>query len=157
MDTQNKILNLEDTRLTDEQSQDIKETRLTNERNRKRRKLALETNEEREARLARKRELYRQKTDNQRDERNYRNMLNMRKRRTSNIPKNPGNLSTSDRRLLCNFRDAINKLRNKLCTTCNERFPSITLFKGECRRCYHEKGNPKKFSAGNNMDPGMSL
>ncbi|CAG8773483.1 10782_t:CDS:1, partial [Acaulospora morrowiae] len=40
--------------LTNEQNQDIKEARLADERNRKRRKLALETNEEREARLARK-------------------------------------------------------------------------------------------------------
>jgi hypothetical protein len=44
---------------------------------------------------------------------------------------------------------------NNFCPTCKERFPSIKLIKNECHRCYYDNGVPvKKFSAGNNMDPG---
>ena len=51
----------------------------------------------------------------------------------------------------------IDKFEHALCFTCNERFPSIVLSKGErrkCRRCYSEKKSPKKFLAKNNIDLG---
>ena len=63
-------------------------------------------------------------------------------------------LSEPERNLLKNFRNKVDKFEHNGCPTCNESFPSITLVKGECRRCYTEKGSPKKFSTDNNMDPG---
>ena len=63
-------------------------------------------------------------------------------------------LSESDRKLLGKFCTEMNKLEHKICPMCNERFPSITLVLGMCRRCYSDKNEVKKFSAANNMDPG---
>ena len=48
----------------------------------------------------------------------------------------------------------MNKLEYEICSVCNERFPSITLILGMCRRCYNDKNEIKKFFAANNMDPG---
>jgi len=63
-------------------------------------------------------------------------------------------LPESDRKLLHYFRSKIDKLSNNLCPVCDECFPSIKIVQGECRRCYTEKNEVKKFSARNNMDPG---
>jgi hypothetical protein len=56
--------------------------------------------------------------------------------------------------LIEKFRTTINKIEQKLCPTCNERFLSIKLVMEECRRCYNDKTDPKKFSTENNMNPG---
>jgi len=64
------------------------------------------------------------------------------------------NLSQTDQDLLQKFRSKVDKFKYTLCPVCNERFMSITLIKGECRRCHAEKSSTKKFSAENNMDPG---
>ncbi|CAG8666363.1 30185_t:CDS:2 [Gigaspora margarita] len=63
-------------------------------------------------------------------------------------------LTDTDRKLLKDFCSEINKLRNSLCSTYNERFPSINIVIEECQRCYMEKNEVKKFSFENNMDPG---
>ncbi|CAG8641197.1 7999_t:CDS:2 [Cetraspora pellucida] len=73
------------------------------------------------------------------------------------VPENTLNiqqLSESDHKLLKKFRTEINNLTHRFCPTCKECFPSITLVMRECRRCYSEKDDIKKFSAENNMDPG---
>ena len=57
-----------------------------------------------------------------------------------------GKLSEFERGLLKKFRDKVDKFKHTLCPTCNESFPSITLVKGECRRCYAEKISPKEVS-----------
>jgi hypothetical protein len=69
-----------------------------------------------------------------------------RKRVTDSIP-------NADQKLLRQFQNTMNNIRNNQCNTCNERFPSIVLIGDECRRCYKEK-KPKRFSDKNNMDPG---
>ncbi|RIB04307.1 hypothetical protein C2G38_2222727 [Gigaspora rosea] len=121
-------------------------------------------------------------SDEQRDKRNSKNALNMRRKRAlktsdENLNRRQNDsaqkrkrrlgqcvelesittelLSAFDRKLLRNFRTTMNKLSNKLCNVCNEQFPSIELVQGECRRCNREKSTLKKFSAENNMDPGM--
>jgi len=69
----------------------------------------------------------------------------------------PVELSESERNLLKLFHNKVDEFEHALCFTCNERFSSIVLSKGErkeCRRCHFEKKSPKKFSAENNMDPG---
>ena len=48
----------------------------------------------------------------------------------------------------------MDNIRYNECPICNERIPGMTLVMGMCRRCYKEKKTPKKFSNGNNMDPG---
>ncbi|CAG8821419.1 19353_t:CDS:1 [Gigaspora margarita] len=63
-------------------------------------------------------------------------------------------ISEFDHKLLRKFRAKMNKLKHNFCPVYNERFPSINIVKGECRRCYNDKSELKKFSAGNNMDPG---
>ncbi|CAG8791708.1 14991_t:CDS:2 [Gigaspora margarita] len=63
-------------------------------------------------------------------------------------------LEEYDKVLLHQFCNKIAKLQHSECPTCNECFPSITLVVGECCHCYTEKTLPKKFSFGNNMDPG---
>ncbi|RIB01053.1 hypothetical protein C2G38_2232031 [Gigaspora rosea] len=135
-----------------------------------------DTQEECETRLAHKCTLYHQnkaretevqrKTDEQQRNRNLQNASNMRKRRATSIPKSPqtasnineegeNSLSILDRKLLNKFHDIINKLKNKQCNTCNERFPSLDIFgENECRRCYNKKTISKKFLVANNMDPG---
>ena len=65
-----------------------------------------------------------------------------------------GSIPTPDRKLLWQFRNTINNLKNNLCKTCNERFPSIVLIGEECHRCNTEKIDPKRFLAENKMDPG---
>ncbi|CAG8734746.1 5060_t:CDS:1, partial [Gigaspora rosea] len=64
-------------------------------------------------------------------------------------------LTNSDYKLLKKFRDEINKCVHRYCPICKERFTLITLVKGEYRRCYTEKGEIKKFSFANNMDPDI--
>ena len=48
----------------------------------------------------------------------------------------------------------MDNIRYNECPICNERIPGMTLVMGMCRHCYKEKKTPKKFSNGNNMDPG---
>ncbi|CAG8702723.1 14889_t:CDS:2 [Cetraspora pellucida] len=61
-------------------------------------------------------------------------------------------LNEFDHKLLQKFRNKINKFEHKLCSTCNECFPSIKLVLGECHHCYSDKNIPKKFSTENNMN-----
>jgi hypothetical protein len=72
----------------------------------------------------------------------------------ADIRAEPNALIESERKLLKKFRDKVDKFKHAHCPTCNEKFPSIIIVKGECRRCYSENATTKKFSAENNMDPG---
>ena len=63
-------------------------------------------------------------------------------------------ISEEEHRILQNFRDKMDNIRYNSCPVCNERAPSMQIVKEMCRRCYTEKSPIKKFSAGNNMDPG---
>ena len=158
-----------------------REVRLARDKERKRVKLTMETDEQREKRL-----------NNLRGRRTYlKNLaqnqniieqdLNSQQQPQQESPQQEsgqatstrdnvvrsGKLSKFERGLLKKFRDKVDKFKHTLCPTCNESFPSITLVKGECRRCYAEKISPKevsdelqaektfpeKFSAENNMDP----
>ena len=130
-----------------------------NKKNKKRRKVAEETHEEHEARLVAEEEAWRarahkkyllrksRETPQQRAARLSKNRKTLRQKRDME------GVSTSDQKLLLKFRNIISNLRNNLCNTCNERFPSIVLTGEECRRCCKEN-IPKRFSAENNMDPG---
>ena len=146
-----------------EETNEENEERLARDRERKRRRTLEETNEECEARLVVEEEARRdhvrkkyslreaKETPNQMAARLSQKKSNMRRKRDSE------SIPTPDRKLLRQFRNTINNLENNLCGTCNERFPSIVLIgrdEEECRRCHTEKTEPKRFSAGNNMDPG---
>ena len=73
---------------------------------------------------------------------------------TRDMPSPAGELSKFEQDFLKKFCEKVDKFKHVLCPTCNESFPSIKLRKGECQRCHAEKASPKKFSAGNDMDPG---
>ena len=60
---------------------------------------------------------------------------------------------------LTKFHSALASLQFHSCSTCNERFPNLTvvpLSNGftECRRCNQDKRIPKVYSFANNMNPG---
>ncbi|CAG8509590.1 4776_t:CDS:10, partial [Scutellospora calospora] len=55
---------------------------------------------------------------------------------------------------LLSATNKMDKLKHTLCPICNEKFLSIVLVMGECRRCYSKKTLLKKFSVDNNIDPG---
>ncbi len=126
-----------------------REIRLAKDRVNKRIKKSSETLEVREARLSRERERKR----NKRTSRVLENIDEHLNRQDENNIINQ-QLPESDRKLLQTFREAIKKLSHKFCPVCNERFPSIEITKGKCRRCYYDKNEIKRFSADNNMDPG---
>ncbi|CAG8479437.1 1429_t:CDS:2, partial [Racocetra fulgida] len=117
-------------------------------------KRKLETAEERSQRLAKAREYARKKRKHILEPSEQEN--NQMVTETEAQPENPfvQQLSDDDRKRLNKFRTEMNNCAHRLCPTCKERFPSITLVMGECRCCYSEKGEIKKFSAENNMDPG---
>lgn len=140
-----------------------REARLSRDNERKRAKLAMETDEQREKRLndSRKRRTYLNNLGrNQDQDLNPQQLPQQNSGQahsgtgTRDKPLPADELSGFERDLLKKFRSKVDKLKHTLCPTCNESFPSITLVKGECRRCHAEKASPKKFSAENNMDPG---
>ena len=65
-------------------------------------------------------------------------------------------ISENESTLLQNFRSKVDNIECKVCPTCNERIPAMTIIKstGISRRCHTEKSSEKKFSAENYMDPG---
>ena len=79
--------------------------------------------------------------------------LSQRKSSTIRQKNDLGSILTPDQKLLQQFRNTINNLKNNLCKTCNEQFPSIVLIGEQCHRCNTEKIDPKRFSVENNMDP----
>jgi hypothetical protein len=145
-------------RRTSEESIEERKARLARDRERKRRKANEETNKEREARLEAKEECRRvharkkyslrrvRETPKQVAARISQQSSKRRKRATDSIP-------NADQKLLRQFWNTMNNIRNNQYNTCNERFPSIVLIRDECHRCYKEK-KPKRFSDENNMDPG---
>src|SRR6266496_2299206 len=125
-----------------------RELRLSHDCLNKKRKRELETDEQREIRLAKDRESKRRK-------RSILMPIDEHQNRQEEIESNIQQLTESDRILLQDFRSEMNKLGHKSCPVCNERFLSIDIVKGMCRRCYKDnKNNMKKFSSRNNMDPG---
>jgi len=121
--------------------------RRSHDRLNKKRKRELETDEQREIRLAKDRESKRRK-------RSILMPIDEHQNRQEEIESNIQQL-TEYRILLQDFRSEMNKLGHKSCPVCNERFLSIDIVKGMCRRYYKDnKNNIKKFSSRNNMDPG---
>ena len=123
------------------ESSDKRVLRQKTDSSNKRVKRAAETVEQREERLKKNRErthLTRSKKRAGRTQ--YRNV--------------DGRLPEADLKLLNDFLSKIDRISNNLCPVCNECFPSIEFVQGECRRCHSEKGELKKFSRRNNMDPG---
>ena len=167
-------------RRMDEETNEERKERLERDRERKRRSVSDETNEEREERMARDRERKRYRVNEETNEDREARLVadeearraHVRKKYSLRTPKDTpnqlaarlsqkkrrkndsGSIPTPDRKLLRQFRSTINNIKNNLCETCNERFPSIVLIREECRRCYAERILPKRFSAENNMDPG---
>lgn len=120
-----------------------REIRLRQNRERKKKRLEIESSEERELRL----ELEREQRLRLRHQRELE--INNQEQQSSAT-----DINEIDRNLLKNFRDKMNKLQNVFCPVCKERFPSLVLVMGKCRRCYTEKISPNRFSNENNMDPG---
>ena len=131
------------------------EKRREYDRERKRQKLAIETNQEKEQRNEHRN--------------NLRKMMNQRTVTGQHVEQQnelvmdrsheigARDFNRDEKEALRKFRDKVDNFRSYLCPICNEKFPSIVLVNGECRRCYNEcseEGYPKKFSAGNMMDPG---
>ena len=131
------------------------EKRREYDRERKRQKLAIETNQEKEQRNEHRN--------------NLRKMMNQRTVTGQHVEQQnelvmdrsheigARDFNRDEKEALRKFRDKVDNFRSYLCPICNEKFPSIVLVNGKCRRCYNEcseEGYPKKFSAGNMMDPG---
>jgi len=78
------------------------------------------------------------------------------------IPISATTISEEEHYLLKDFCKQMDNIDYKVCNVCNERIPFMKLTKKfpknlleeTCNRCYSEETSPKKFSAGNNMDPG---
>ncbi|CAG8484850.1 9671_t:CDS:10 [Cetraspora pellucida] len=104
-------------------------------------------NEECETCLAHRHETYRQKKVNKTKEQkaNARNKNTSNKRRihalinSSEVTENLENILSHNYKLLFDFCNAINDLKNELCSVCNERFPSIELYEEECCYCHYKK------------------
>ncbi|CAG8483324.1 16666_t:CDS:2 [Rhizophagus irregularis] len=130
-----------------------RENRLAQDKENKRVKRATETAEQREIRLQKRRERYHMKRKERLALSNIEEQLNRQDEPTQD-DSDESRLSEADRKLLHEFRTKINSFVNNCCPVCNERFPSIEIISGQCRRCYYDKNTVKKFSADNNMDPG---
>ena len=53
------------------------------------------------------------------------------------------------------FHNDLESLKPVRCSTCLERFPSISFNNMDCcKRCHNDNHVPKQFFAANNMDPG---
>lgn len=134
------------------ETSDQRETRRICDKENKRMKRAAETAEQREKRLSKIRERKQLKKRT-----NALRSINERFNRQDETQTqiiDECRLSDSDLKLLWDFRTSINKITNKLCSICNECFPSIELIRSMCHRCYYDKNTLKKFSVANNMDPG---
>ncbi|CAG8658559.1 13107_t:CDS:2, partial [Gigaspora rosea] len=154
-----------------------REARLVRDRENKCKKKAVESTEEREARLIRDCERKRKKpTMSRSDESNVAtssatanisvvnaNVTNVAaiNVESNNVPATnfestsaATTINEDKHKRLKKFHSKMNKLKHVHCLTCNEYFLSIVLVNGKCRRCHTEKTEPKKFSIGNNMDPG---
>jgi hypothetical protein len=164
----------------EEETNEKREERLARDRERKRRSVSEETNEEREECQGRDQRRKRQKVNEETNEERETRLVAEEESRRAHVcdryslrtPKetpnqlaarlsqkkrrkhDSGSISTPDQKLLRQFRSTVNNLKNNLCGTCNERFPSIVLIGEECQRCYTEKIEPKRFSVRNKMDPG---
>ncbi|CAG8801722.1 5876_t:CDS:1, partial [Dentiscutata erythropus] len=141
-----------------EETEEERKIRIEYERSQRQNKLNAETPEEREERLARDRNRKKKidtKTIEEREVRleHRRIQWSKKKAEANNEPiVESGQLSESDRNLLNTFRKIMAKTKSEFCLTCDERFPSIILYQGECYRCYRDKNTPKKFSTENNMN-----
>ncbi|CAG8473694.1 19471_t:CDS:2 [Dentiscutata erythropus] len=128
-----------------EETEEECETRLAKIRSRYHQKKANESAEQQIERNVQNANNIRNKhaleTEEQRNKRNSQNVSNMCKKRGSNILQNTvniveddeleNNLERVDHELLNKFRDNISKFENKEYKTCEERFPSIDLFREE--------------------------
>jgi len=52
------------------------------------------------------------------------------------------------------FENELMNIEVNLCIYCNEKYPDIELRSNMCNKCRFDKGDPKKFSSRNGMDPG---
>ncbi len=148
-------------RRASEETNEEREERLAWDRERKRRRVSEVTNEELEGRLIVEEEARRAHVRKKYLLRRAKEIpnqliakLSQRKSSTIRQKNDLGSISTPDRKLLRQFHNTINNLKNNLCKTCNEQFPSIVLIGEQCRQCNTEKIDPKRFSVENNMDPG---
>jgi len=57
---------------------------------------------------------------------------------------------------MTNFHQKQTKLKHQLCIVCHEMWPTQTQpkYSFTCTRCKRDKGQPKRFSSENDMDPG---
>lgn len=58
------------------------------------------------------------------------------------------------------FHERQSKWEHQLCNVCHEVWPTQTCLKDDtstytCTRCKRDKGNPKRYSSENDMDPGV--
>jgi hypothetical protein len=156
-----------------EETSEQRETRLTRMQERRSEKISNENLEERETRLNREKK---QKRESRARNKENRQVLTQRhiniqhnetvarnqeitQRDNDNLPINVTPLSATTisekvHRILQDFRDKMDNIWYNSCPVCNERTPSMQIVKEMCRRYYTEKSPIKKFSAGNNMDPG---
>jgi hypothetical protein len=52
------------------------------------------------------------------------------------------------------FEETMMNIEIHACSYCNEKHPDIALRNNMCNKCRFDKGDPRKFSARNAMDPG---
>jgi hypothetical protein len=123
----------------DEETTEERKDRLARDRERKRRRLNEETNKEREARLiveeeARRAHVHKKYSLRKAKETPNQIAARLSQKKSSMHRKDTlGSIPTPDQKLLRQFRNTVNNLKNNLCKTCNERFPSIVLVEEECR------------------------
>ena len=119
----------------------------------------MESDDQREERLARRREVYAAQSDDQREERLARRRedyaAQSNHQREERLPRTQ---QIHDSRLI-KFHDSVSSMAFSKCDTCLERFPNLSVMTqangiNECIRCGNDKHIPKLFSSANNMDPG---
>jgi len=94
----------------------------------------------------RKQEYRRNSTQEQQTIERERNRLSMQRSRAQQ----------SINRSVIKFEKELMNLKISFCSHCNEKYPDIDLENNNkmCNRCRLDKGEPKKFSARNGLDPG---
>ena len=114
------------------------------------------SDEQREDRLARRREVYAAQSDDQRLARRQEDYAaQSNHQREERLPRTQ---QIHDSRLI-KFHDSVSSMAFSKCDTCFERFPNLSVTTqanriNECIRCGNDKHIPKLFSSANNMDPG---
>jgi hypothetical protein len=73
------------------------------------------------------------------------------------MPHSAITINEKETSMLQDFHRKMDNIRYNICKVYKEQIPSLMLIKRSCKWCYYKKNTDdisKKFSSGNNMNPG---